>query len=58
MEDLNPTNPELEAAAVTMNHSREMQSETYEQIGEARVTLPVDESEEQSLPEDTEDTNL
>ena len=58
MEDLNPTNPELEAAAVTMNHSRETQRKIYEQIGGARVTLPVDKSEEQSLPEDTEDTDL
>ena len=57
MEDLNPTNPELDAVAVMMKHSREMQREVYEQIGRAEETLPVDESEEQSPPEGTEDAN-
>jgi len=62
MEDLNPTNPEptkaeLEAAVGTMYHSREMQREAYEQNWGAEETLPLDESEEQSPPEGTEDAN-
>ena len=57
MEDLNPTNPELDASAVTMNHSREMQREAYERVEVAEETLPLDESEEQSPPEGTEDAN-
>jgi hypothetical protein len=32
MEDLNPTNPEPDAAAATMNHSHEMQRKFYEQL--------------------------
>jgi len=57
MEDLNPTKPEPDAAALAMNHSREMQREAYEQSGGAEETLPLDESEEQSPPEGTEDAN-
>ena len=57
MEDLNPIDPKLNAAAVMMPHSREMQREAYEQIRGAEETLPMDESEEQSPPEGTENAN-
>ena len=56
-EQVQTLKPEPDAAALAMNHSREMQREANEQSGGAEETLPLDESEEQSPPEGTEDAN-